>query len=115
MHNINQVNPVGQLLLNVVDRRSRQDILVEVARQICGRGMPWRPRIWNNDLNAGTPTNPITQATYTGITALMMDVKAAKHGFLSKYRGTAEDWARAGLVVQGEGHEIPHEDEKFNV
>lgn len=61
--------------------------------------VPWfRP--WNNDSNAGFPSNILSKKRYCGINPLLLQLTANLKGYHSRHWGTCKQWESLGGITK---------------
>lgn len=83
---------------------SPKEIRQNISQQIVdalnsGDTLPWR-QPWNNDPNAGLPTNATSTNRYSGVNPILLEISRMRQGFQSKWWGTYKQIQQLGANVK---------------
>lgn len=80
----------------------RQQITNQIVNTLRKDLIPWR-QPWVNHVNAGLPTNVISQKRYQGVNSILLSMMGMDQGYESKYWATFKQWKMlGGSVKRGE-------------
>jgi len=78
----------------------REQITNQIVEALTNQQIPFWKRPWNNDPNCGAPANIVTGKAYKGMNPLLLTLASMKHGFVSRYWATYQQWKQAGGQVK---------------
>lgn len=85
----------------------RQDITNRIIEALkSGNLPPWR-QPWSSHINAGSPTNVVSNKRYSGVNPLLLRIAASRHGLKSKYWATFNQWKDLGGKVLRRPDHVP--------
>lgn len=85
----------------------RQSITEEIVAALeTGDTPPWR-RPWRVGPNSGFPANVVSRKGYRGINPILLDMGAARHGLMSRWWATFNQWKQLGGKVMSRPSHVP--------
>ena len=78
----------------------REQITQQIVEALKTEEIPFWKRPWTNDPNCGAPINIVTGKPYRGMNPLLLTLASLKHGFVSRYWASYQQWREAGGQVR---------------